>query len=132
MDANPYNQFLPGATSQPPVVCSGSSSPARVTQTVSAEVFPAANCAGLRMKTGGADVIIVHRLLKNSVPATQYLLLTEAARRELQFPETMRFKSSSETYEDFGRIKTEFRDFDFAAAPAPTNEVGNFGARYRK
>jgi class 3 adenylate cyclase len=80
----------------------------------------------------GTDVIIVHRLLKNSVQAAQYLLLTEAARRELQFPETMIFKSSSETYEDFGRIKTEFHDFNFDAAPVPTNGGITFGTSYRE
>jgi hypothetical protein len=80
----------------------------------------------------GADVIIVHRLLKNSVPATQYLLLTEAARRELQFPETMVFKAGSETYEDFGRIKTEFHDFNFDASTTPANGGKTFGARYRE
>jgi class 3 adenylate cyclase len=80
----------------------------------------------------GTDVIIVHRLLKNSVQAEQYLLLTEAARRELQFPETMIFKSSSETYEDFGRIKTEFHDFNFDAAPVPTNGGLTFGTAYRE
>jgi class 3 adenylate cyclase len=80
----------------------------------------------------GADVIIVHRLLKNSVPATQYLLLTEAARRELQFPATMVFKTGSETYKDFGRIKTEFHDFNFDASPTPANGGKAFGARYRE
>jgi len=80
----------------------------------------------------GTDVIIVHRLLKNSVPAAHYLLLTEAARRDLQFPETIMFKSSSETYENFGRIKTEFHDFNFDASPAPANGGNAFGTRYRE
>jgi class 3 adenylate cyclase len=79
----------------------------------------------------GADVIIVHRLLKNSVPAAQYLLLTEAARRELQFPATMTFKSNIETYEDIGRVKMEFHDFSFDAAPGPAASPNTFGTRYR-
>src|SRR5262245_40017937 len=37
----------------------------------------------------GTDVIVVHRLLKNSVQADQYLLLTEAARDDLEFSEAL-------------------------------------------
>ena len=32
----------------------------------------------------GVDVIIAHRLLKNSVPSHEYILLTEAAERDLR------------------------------------------------
>ena len=35
----------------------------------------------------GMDVIIVHRLLKNSVKSDQYLLMTEPAYTEIEFPE---------------------------------------------
>jgi hypothetical protein len=54
----------------------------------------------------GVDVIIVHRLLKNSVTAGQYLLLTEAARQDLEFPVTVLLAESAETYEDIGRVNT--------------------------
>ena len=37
------------------------------------------------VELAGVDVIIVHRLLKNSVNADQYLLLTEAARPDVEF-----------------------------------------------
>ncbi len=84
------------------------------------------------VKPAGADVILVHRLLKNSVAAREYLLLTEAARQELQFPEAMVFKASSETYENFGCIKTEFHDLDLDASPTPAAGGNNFGARYRE
>ena len=81
----------------------------------------------------GTDVIIVHRLLKNSVQAEQYLLLTETARRELEFPEKINFKSSSETYEDLGLIRTEFHDFDSLPAASTASTAGNnFGSRYRE
>jgi class 3 adenylate cyclase len=81
----------------------------------------------------GTDVIIVHRLLKNSIQAGQYLLLTEAARRELEFPETITFKSSSEKYEDLGLIQTAFHDFDsHPEAPIADTAGNNFGARYRE
>ena len=80
----------------------------------------------------GTDVIIVHRLLKNSVSAAQYLLVTEAARRELAFPETVTFNFSSETYEDLGRIPTAVHDFSVAGASAPVNGKNHFAARYRE
>ncbi|MDR3456271.1 MAG: DUF2652 domain-containing protein [Verrucomicrobiae bacterium] len=80
----------------------------------------------------GTDVIIVHRLLKNSVQAEQYLLITEAARRELEFPESIVFKSGSETYDDIGVIQTAVHDFNFAAAPALANAQKTFCACYRE
>jgi hypothetical protein len=52
----------------------------------------------------GVDVIIVHRLLKNSVQADQYLLMTEAAREDVQLPESALLTVGSEQYENIGRI----------------------------
>lgn len=52
------------------------------------------------------DVIIVHRLLKNSVAADQYLLLTEAARHDIELADTVRLTAAQETYEDIGTIPT--------------------------
>ena len=54
----------------------------------------------------GVDVIILHRLLKNSVRADQYLLLTEPARRDLDFPSPIALTESAESYDDIGCIKT--------------------------
>jgi len=58
------------------------------------------------LELAGVDVIIVHRLLKNSVHADQYLLLTEAASRELEFSMAIQLNQSMETYDDLGGIKT--------------------------
>ena len=58
------------------------------------------------LELAGVDVIIVHRLLKNSVAADQYLLLTEAARRDLEFAEPIPLTDGSEIYEDIGRVNT--------------------------
>ena len=81
----------------------------------------------------GTDVILVHRLLKNSVPATQYLLITEAARRELEFPDTITFKSGFENYENLGQIQTAVHDFDHHdAAPKADVTKNSFGSRYRE
>ncbi len=53
----------------------------------------------------GTDVIIVHRLLKNSVKADEYVLLSEAAYDDLVLPEG-RVEQSEETYDEIGTIKT--------------------------
>ena len=52
----------------------------------------------------GVDVIIVHRLLKNSVQADQYLLLTEAARADVKLPDGTLLTEGSEQYENIGRV----------------------------
>jgi hypothetical protein len=57
-------------------------------------------------KLSGVDVILIHRLLKNSVGRPEYLLLTEAALRDLQFPADTPFEPGSEEYEHLGRINT--------------------------
>jgi hypothetical protein len=58
------------------------------------------------LELAGVDVIVLHRLLKNSIAADQYLLLTEAARQDLEFPEQIRWVNGSETFEEIGRINT--------------------------
>ncbi len=58
------------------------------------------------LELAGLDVIIVHRLLKNSVDADQYLLLTEAARRDLEFSEAIQFLNRQENYDNIGKINT--------------------------
>lgn len=58
------------------------------------------------IELAGVDVILVHRLLKNSVDADQYLLLTEGAHCDLSFPEAIAFVRGSETYDDIGLVRT--------------------------
>jgi hypothetical protein len=57
-------------------------------------------------KLSGVDVIVIHRLLKNSVRRPEYLLLTDAAYHDLQFPRDTRFEAGSEQYEHLGHIST--------------------------
>ena len=54
----------------------------------------------------GVDVILVHRLLKNSIDADEYILMTEPAYRDLRFPSKLEVHESSEEYEGFGSIDT--------------------------
>ncbi len=51
----------------------------------------------------GVDVIIVHRLLKNSVGMSEYILLTEAAEQDLQLPLILLSKGE-ETYDAIGAL----------------------------
>jgi hypothetical protein len=54
----------------------------------------------------GVDVILVHRLLKNSVASDEYILMTESAYRDLRFPSEVQVNKGSEDYEGFGTIST--------------------------
>lgn len=54
----------------------------------------------------GVDVILVHRLLKNSEAADEYLMLTEQAYADIEFPCTLPVIEGSESYEHLGQIKT--------------------------
>lgn len=53
----------------------------------------------------GVDVITVHRLAKNSVPEDEYVLMTEAAYRDLPLPEGAVVREGAEEY-DTGTFKT--------------------------
>jgi hypothetical protein len=61
---------------------------------------------GGRALVSGADVILAHRLLKNSVPGEEYLLMTEAAYRDLGRDMGGGFVAGEEHYGDFGTVKT--------------------------
>lgn len=52
----------------------------------------------------GVDVILAHRLLKNSVPADEYVLLTEPARSDVVFPDGAVLEPCTETYPDLGTV----------------------------
>jgi hypothetical protein len=54
----------------------------------------------------GVDVILAHRLLKNSVASDEYILMTEPAYRDLRFPSELEVEKGSEEYPGFGAIVT--------------------------
>ncbi|UCC56690.1 MAG: DUF2652 domain-containing protein [Gammaproteobacteria bacterium] len=64
----------------------------------------------------GSDVILVHRLLKNSMTIDEYLLMTEAAYAEIEFPCQLPVEEGSENYEHLGKVKT----FVYSPASAAT------------
>ena len=61
----------------------------------------------------GSDVILAHRLLKNSVPDKEYLLLSQKyldnqKSKSLMQEDWINFKQSIEVLEDFGEINTKY------------------------
>jgi len=68
-----------------------------------------------RPQISGADVILAHRLLKNSLPDRQYLLMTEPAYREIGQEMGARFEEGRESYEGFGSVRTFVQRLDDAA-----------------
>jgi len=65
-----------------------------------------------RPQISGADVILAHRLLKNSEPNREYLLMTEAAYREVGQAMHGDFVESAESYEGFSTVRTFVQRFD--------------------
>jgi len=62
------------------------------------------NISGFR-KIAGEDVILAHRLLKNSVPEKEYVLETEAFHRLAGAPTGMECEARVERYEDLGEVR---------------------------
>jgi hypothetical protein len=54
----------------------------------------------------GVDVILAHKLLKNSIPSDEYVLMTESAYRDIEFPTEVEVTRGEEHYEGFGSIRT--------------------------
>ncbi len=59
-----------------------------------------------RAQISGVDVIKAHRLLKNSVPSNEYILLTKAAHEDLNSSLNLKFTEGEERYEGLGTIAT--------------------------
>jgi hypothetical protein len=57
----------------------------------------------------GTDVILAHRLLKNSIPNSEYLLMTESAYRDLGHEMPGMFIEGRESYAELGPVKTFVR-----------------------
>lgn len=65
----------------------------------------------------GVDVILAHRLLKNSIPSDEYVLMTESAYRDLAFGKPAEVIEGEEHYEGFGTIRTYTYLTDGGTAP---------------
>ena len=67
-----------------------------------------------RPQISGADVILAHRLLKNSQPNREYLLLTEPAYQELGRGMDADFEAGVESCDGFGSVKIYVQRLDEA------------------
>jgi hypothetical protein len=68
-------------------------------------------------KLFGLDVILAHRLLKNSVPAKEYILMTEPVYRRLGDFYALQPEKRRENYEDIGKV-------DFVVFYPPAEMIG--------
>ena len=58
------------------------------------------------VELSGVDVIIVHRLLKNSLKSDRYILMTEQGNRDIAIPQNLTTKKHREEYETIGTINS--------------------------
>ena len=54
----------------------------------------------------GKDVILVHRLLKNSINTDEYLLMTQQAYEDVEFPDLLATEEGKESYSHLGPVTT--------------------------
>ena len=66
----------------------------------------------------GVDVILAHRLLKNSVEADEYILMTDAAARDLRLAERVPIERGVERVPEIGEVETFVHRPDPAFAEA--------------
>ena len=72
-----------------------------------------------RTKLVGLDVILVHRLLKNSVPAPEYVLCSEELYRAGGASLAERMQEAAAELEGIGPVRTYFADMADVAGPLP-------------
>jgi hypothetical protein len=73
----------------------------------------------------GSDLILAHRLLKNSIPSSEYLLITDKylnnSSEDINNLESwVKVENSTEDFENFGIVSSKFIDFN----PLRTNLAG--------
>lgn len=78
----------------------------------------------------GVDIIMVHRLLKNHLPVSKYVLLSEDAQQQLKIER--QWQKTVESYpEDVGDIKVYWSALETAEIAVKTNRL-NIGDMLRK
>ena len=81
----------------------------------------------------GTSPIVIHRLMKNSVQASEYMLFTEPAYRDLASPD-WKVEEVEERYDDIGTIKSYVYYPLLSAAAGAIRSVAKFktaGCIYR-
>jgi hypothetical protein len=89
-----------------------------------------------RPQISGPDVILAHRLLKNSQPNREYLLMTDGAYREFGREMDGDFEEGVESYEGFGTVRIFVQRLDEAVERERESFYalpdGDFAARLRR
>lgn len=83
-------------------------------------------------KLAGLDVILVHRMLKNTVPLTEYILLSEPLLRLSDEKIRARTQSLPQEFEGLGRVQTYFVDIRDVATELPPKPEATRFARFRE
>jgi hypothetical protein len=68
----------------------------------------------------GSDVIVPHRLAKNSVPSHEYLLVTPTLAERLSPTDRARFAWREENGAEFGTLRIGYYDLGTLRDPRPT------------
>jgi hypothetical protein len=77
----------------------------------------------------GVDVILVHRLLKNSISSNEYILMTEPGFQDLSFSAEMQIDECTENVQDMGPVKTFV--YQHQLSPESPNEPRYRSLRYK-
>src|SRR6202007_1196468 len=83
------------------------------------------------VELAGVDVILVHRMLKNSVPVLEYVLMTDPVVASLDESMRGRCKSLIHDFEGIGETSTYYIDLatsEVLPAPPKRGRFGRFGA----
>ncbi|MFP2906033.1 DUF2652 domain-containing protein [Pyxidicoccus sp. 3LFB2] len=68
----------------------------------------------------GVDVILVHRMLKNDVPVSEYLLMTDPVHQRLAPELRQRTRGLEHEFEGMGRTATHYLDLNDVSTALPT------------
>ena len=80
-----------------------------------------------RLELAGVDVILVHRMLKNSVPVVEYVLMTDPVAACLDESFRGLCKPLIQDFEGIGETSTHYIDLATSDVPPPVPERSLFG-----
>jgi hypothetical protein len=79
------------------------------------------------VELAGVDVILVHRMLKNAVPVTEYVLMTDPGAACLDEPIRQLAKPLTHDFDGIGETSTHYIDLATSEAPPAPPQRGFFG-----
>ncbi len=83
-------------------------------------------------RLAGLDVIVVHRMLKNSVPVPEYVLLSDRLFANADHSLRERARALEQEFEGLGRARTYFLDLQEAATDLPPAPVASWWSKQRE